>query len=260
MKRGMEKEKKGLFGRMLDFWQEKIWTGETEGIGFWNGGENLENSFTEMGNAVSIRQQEMKTAFWEEKVGTVLEEKEQEGILLEQEKGIFFAERKEEKREPLMKVEEMEEDGRKKGSEAAEEGERTEKRRFSPLFTAEAFREERQAEEGNKTEKSKVSRLFTAEAFWEERQAEVEKGKLKQAFLWEMPEEEREKRSIVPVTEEVKQEKAVAVEEEQEMPKAEKAKQEESQTEAPFDIEKLMQQMTKKLWEERESCGRRLRG
>ena len=29
--------------------------------------------------------------------------------------------------------------------------------------------------------------------------------------------------------------------------------------EEPLDIEKLMGQMTKKLWEERESCGRRLR-
>lgn len=41
----MEKEKKGLFGRLLDFWKEKIGAGETKGIGFWNGARELENRF-----------------------------------------------------------------------------------------------------------------------------------------------------------------------------------------------------------------------
>lgn len=213
----MEKEKKGLFGRLMDFWKEKIWAGETEGIGFWNGAKTLENPFAKMDDAVSLNQREKKKTFWEEKVETILEEKEQENGVLEQERNFFFAE---------------EEDERKKDLEAAEEQESAEKRRVSHLFTAEVFREERQAEE----------------------------GKMGQAFLWEKPEEEREKRSIVPVTEETKQEKMVVVEGEQEFPKVETVKREEPQTETPFDIEKLMQEMTKKLWEERESCGRRLRG
>ena len=216
MRRGMEKERKGLFGRLLDFWKEKIWTGETEGIGFWNGAKNLENPFTEMGDTISVKQGEKK-AFWEEKVETVFEEKERGSSVLEQERKFFFAEA---------------EDGREKGSETTEEGEKTEQRKASNLFLTEVFREERQAEE----------------------------RKMGQAFLWEKPEEEKEKRSIVPVAEEAKQERVVAAEEKQEMPKAETKKRQEPQTDAPFDIEKLMQEMTKKLWEERESCGRRLRG
>ncbi|MGM9917281.1 hypothetical protein [Anaerotignum sp.] len=213
----MEKEKKGLFGRLLDFWKEKIGIGETKGIGFWNGAKNLENPFA--GDAVSLKQGEKKKTFWEEKVETILGEKEEEGGLLEQEKKLFFAEA---------------EDGQEKDSEAAEDGEKTEKR--------------------------KVSNLFLTEVFREERQEEAEESKMGQAFLWEMPEMEKERRSIVPVTEETKQEKTPAAEAEQEMPKTKTAKREEPQTEMSFDIEKLMQQMTKKLWEERESCGRRLRG
>lgn len=218
MKRGMEKEKKGMFVRLLDFWKEKIGTGETKGIGFWNGARELENRFAEMGDAVSLKQEKKKT-FWEEKVAAVLGEKEEEGGLLEQEKKLFFAEAE---KEPEEK------------SEAGEEGE--------------------------EAEKQKVPHLFTAEVFREERQAEAEESKMGQVFLWESPEEERDRRSIVPVAEKTEQEKVFAAEEKPEMPKAEKAKREEAQTETPFDIEKLMQQMTKKLWEERESCGRRLRG
>ncbi len=218
MKRGMEKEKKGLFGRLLDFWKEKIGAGETKGIGFWNGARELENRFAEMGDAVSLKQ-EKKKAFWEEKVETVLGVKEETGGLLEQEKKLFFAEAEKEQKE---------------NSEVGEEGEKTEKR--------------------------KVSSLFLTEVFQEERQEEAEGSKMGQAFLWEMPEMEKERRSIVPVTEKMQQEKTPVAEAEQEMPKAETAKREEPQTEMPFDIEKLMQQMTKKLWEERESCGRRLRG
>ena len=116
------------------------------------------------------------------------------------------------------------------------------------------------AEDGEKTEQRKASNLFLTEVFREERQAEAEESKLGQAFLWERLEEEREERSILPVTEDAKQEKVVVSQGEQEFPKAEAVKREEPKTEEPFDIEKLMQEMTKKLWEERESCGRRLRG
>ena len=183
MRRGMEKERKGLFGRLLDFWKEKIGTGETKGIGFWNGAKSLEDPFAEMGNAVSLKQEEKKKTFWEEKAETALGEKKRKG-----------------------------------------------------------------------------SHLFTAAVFREERQEEAEESKMGQAFLWEKPEMEQKRRSIVPVTEKMQQEETPVAEAAQEMPKTETAKREEPQTEMPFDIEKLMQQMTKKLWEERESCGRRLRG
>ena len=78
-------------------------------------------------------------------------------------------------------------------------------------------------------------------------------------FLWEMPMEEQEKRSIIPVMAEPVQEKESVLEERQEKLERETTKREELQAEPTVDIEKLMRQMTKKLWEERESCGRRLR-
>ena len=70
---------------------------------------------------------------------------------------------------------------------------------------------------------------------------------------------EAEKRNIVPVMEEVAQEEEKTEEEAEESPEREKIKKEGQQVESEIDIEKLMRQMTKKLWEERESCGRRLR-
>ena len=74
-----------------------------------------------------------------------------------------------------------------------------------------------------------------------------------------LPEEETEKRQVIPVSEEKVQEKELAVEEIKEPQSTVVSKKEEKQTEPVVDIEKLMRQMTKKLWEERESCGRRLR-
>lgn len=215
----MEKEKKGLFGRMLDFWKEKISMDETDGIGFWNGKETTETHFAEMGAVAALSQGETKRAFWEEAAETALEKKEADSDILEQEKRFFFV-----------------------------EAEKEEKEKFS------------EPTEEEKIQKKAVSRLFTAEFFREEKETEVEEGRMGQAFLWEEPEEEKEKRSIVPVAEEGAQAEKNIAEAEEEMPKVEPVKREERQEEMPFDIEKLMQQMTKKLWEERESCGRRLRG
>lgn len=68
-----------------------------------------------------------------------------------------------------------------------------------------------------------------------------------------------DKRKVIPVTEEkIEQMENVSVEV-SEVPKKEKMKREEEQTLSEMDIEKLMRQMTRKLWEEREGCGRRLR-
>ena len=50
----MEKERKGLFGRLLDFWKEKIAMGQTDSIGFWNDVEAVENHFAEMGEKAYI--------------------------------------------------------------------------------------------------------------------------------------------------------------------------------------------------------------
>ena len=67
----MEKEKKGLFGRLLDFWTEKIGIGETDSIGFWHEKRTVENHFAEMGAVAALSQQETKRAFWEEAAETV---------------------------------------------------------------------------------------------------------------------------------------------------------------------------------------------
>ena len=190
---------------MLDFWREKIGMGETDGIGFWNDRENVENHFAEMGAVASLTQEETKKDFWQETAESVLEEAT-EGEL-------FFAEKK----KPVQK------------------------------------------EEANPQEKRRTARLLTAEMFRLEQEDAVEEERLGQVFLWETPGMEEEKRSIVPVMEEVVQEEEKTEKKAEESPEREKIKKEGQQVESEIDIEKLMRQMTKKLWEERESCGRRLR-
>lgn len=216
--KGMEKEKKGLFGRLLDFWKEKIGMGGTDSIGFWNGAEDVEKHFDEMGAVASLNQGEMRKTFWEESVDEVLEEKEQDDSVLEEQKKIFFAEAEERKEENLLILEEAE-----------------------------------------KMEEKQGTKLFRTEVFREKRQAEEEKGGLGETFLWEMPAEEPAKRRIIPVTAEPEDKEEPTAEEAQESLERKVTKREEPQIEPVVDIEKLMRQMTKKLWEEREGCGRRLR-
>ena len=207
----MEKDKKGLFGRLLDFWKEKIGAGETDSIGFWNDTETVENHLAEMGAVASLTQEETKKAFWAESIETAQEEKEEK---------LFFA-------------------------EAAEEE--------KPL----------EAEVESLNGKRDVSKIFTAEVFWNggRETEETEEHGLGTAFVWETPEEEKAIRNIIPVMEEDEQEEQIAeTEPAQEIRLEEMPKREDKQTETQIDIEKLMRQMTKKLWEERESCGRRLRG
>ena len=211
----MEKEKKGLFGRLLDFWKEKIGIGETDSIGFWHEKRTVENHFAEMGAVAALSQQEMKKAFWEEATETVFKQEEMENSVLGKRKEAVI---------------EGKEDS---ASEMQEETERAENRR--------------------------TTRLFTAELFQEEKQAEAEKEGMGRTFFLEKPVEETERRKIIPVTAETAQEKKVVLEGPQEMEKREEPQRKEVQAELVVDIEKLMRQMTKKLWEERESCGRRLR-
>ncbi len=114
-------------------------------------------------------------------------------------------------------------------------------------------------EKEDHTEAKRGSTIFAAEIFREKRKAEAEEPEIGRAFLWDMPEEEREKRRIVPVMDKAVQKEGLPVEEEKELPKQEGKKREETQAEPVIDIERLMRQMTKKLWEEREGSGRRLR-
>ena len=211
----MEKEKKGLFGRLLDFWKEKIGIGETDSIGFWHEKRTVENHFAEMGAVAALSQQETKRAFWEEVAETVFKQEEMENRFLEKRKEAVI-----------------------EGKEDSTSG---------------------MKEESERAENKRTTRIFTAELFREEKQAEAEKEGMGRTFFLEKPVEEVEWRRVIPVTAEMAQEKKVALEEPQEMEKREEPQRKEVQAEPVVDIEKLMRQMTKKLWEERESCGRRLR-
>ena len=199
----MEKEKKGLFARLLEFWKERIDGGGTDSIGFWNEKKKMDGGT--IGVDVSVRGRETKLFRQEEEA-------------LTQEKKRFFTES---------------ENGRKRVLEAAEDPTRTHQKQKTGMLTAEIFREEK-AEE-------------------------AEKSALGKAFFRERSVEEREKpRNIIPVAEPVKEAKETEIEEERPLDIEEKRK-DEKREEPQIDIEKLMRQMTKKLWEERESCGRRLR-
>ena len=207
----MEKEKKGLFGRLLDFWKEKISMGGMDSIGFWHEKEDVENHFAEMGAVAALSQRETKKVFWEEAAAETEKTAFAESIL--------------EKQKSILRTETAEEE--KIGGETAEKG--------------------------------KKGTLFSAEILRENGLAEKKETGMRQAFFTEIAEEERKKRSIVPVFAEAAEEERVHAAEEERMPEKEIHKKEETQTESVIDIEGLMRQMTKKLWEERESCGRRLR-
>lgn len=175
----MEKKKKGLFGRLLEFWQEK--TGRAaDGIGFWNGKEDGGNYFAEMGAVASLSQRETEQIF---RAG-------------------------------------------KRKKESFEEALENREKQKTALFAAEVFPEKQEEKNGR-------------------------------MFLWEAPVEEKAERKIISVTEKTVEKKELSMEEEQ--PQEVFPEREGTQTAPEVDIEKLMGQITKKLWEERESCGRRLR-
>lgn len=207
----MEKEKKGLFLRLLDFWKEKISMSGMDRIGFWHEKEAVENHFAEMGTVAALSQRETKKVFWEEAAAEKEKAALEESILEKQKRGLHM--------------------------EAAEE-ENTDRETL---------------EEGTR------GILFSAELLRERGQAEKKENVMRRAFFTETAEEGREKRSIVPVSAEAVTEEKVYAGEEEKITAKETHKKEETQTESVIDIEKLMRQMTKKLWEERESCGRRLR-
>lgn len=180
----MQQEKKGLFGRLLDFWKEK--TEEAGGgIGFWSGGKTEGKTAAEnRQDALPQEKAEKKPFFWEETVRTEKGKKAEEAETFGQEWRRPFAEEKTaEAKGPALRT--------------AEESTQ-ERKTIAPIFTAEIFREKterREAEERRKT-----------------------------IFMQEAPKKEREQAKG-----------------------------------AEIDIERLMREMTKRLWEEREASGRRLR-
>ena len=87
----MQQEKKGLFGRLLDFWKEK--TEEAGGgIGFWSGGKTEGKTTAEnRQDALPQEKAEKKPFFWEETVRTAKEKKAEEAETFGQERRRSFA-------------------------------------------------------------------------------------------------------------------------------------------------------------------------
>ena len=220
----MEKEKKGLFRRLMDFWRGKTDMDTRERIGFWNEMEPEEKHFAELGAVFSESQAETKKAFWQMLEGPVFEKQETGGIFRErQEKRI---------------VETAEKEGLWENREVtAESG--------GSVFRMNFFRErpEDMSAEGKP--------LFM------ELSKETTAGE--KPFFMKMVEEKGERRKSIPVGSDQFQKKKVVSEEQQEVVQQDAYEGKEMQAEPVIDIEKLMRQMTERLWEERESCGRRLR-
>ena len=220
----MEKEKKGLFRRLMDFWRGKTDMDTRERIGFWNEMEPEGKHFAELGAVFSESQEETKKAFWQMREGSAFERQERGGIFRErQEKRIAETAEK----EGLWENREV----------TAESG--------GSVFQMNFFRE--RPEEMSAEEKP----LFM------ELSKETTAGE--KPFFMKMVEEKGERRKSIPVGSDQFQKKKVVSEEQQEVVQQDAYEEKEMQAEPVIDIEKLMRQMTERLWEERESCGRRLR-
>ena len=208
----MEKEKEGLFGRLVHFWKEKIRMQGEDGIGFWKVADDVENHFAEMGAVTVLSQKETRGTFWQEEAERKVQEKKVIQLLPEAE---------------MVKV-------RKEISEEAEE------------------REEK-AEQGK--------RIFMAERFLEGKTERADGSDLRPVFMRNMPEEDGKKRDIIPVLEKnsVMQEREQISDVMQEGKTVEDVQKEEKSVEQRVDVEQLMREITKRLREEREGCGRRLR-
>lgn len=216
----MEQEKKGLFGRLLEFWMGKA-EEKNGGIGFWSGEKAEKPIMTEKMQEILPQGKAEKKAFWEETIQTAAEKKEkEEQEFLQKERKQFFS------------------------------GEKTEEKKETALQTAEE----------KVQEKKTIVPIFTAEIFREETERRTEEERQKTIFLREQPLEERTQRKIVPIAEVQGSAKKAVAETEAEQPQEKEKKEREETKHAEIDIERLMREMTKRLWEERETSGRRLRG
>lgn len=200
----MEKERKGLFGRLMAFWTEKIRMVGEDRIGFWHETAFSEEHRAEMGAVAALNQRETRKVFAEE-MAEILPQREEPAVLV----------------------------GKK--------------------------RKEIGAEAENISERKEHTTIFKAERFREMREEATDENRMRSVFLWEMPEEEGEKRSIVPVAENMVRKEEPPFVEEAVRGKGEKVKTEKKQPKSAVDVEELMREMTRRLWEEREGCGRRLR-
>ena len=201
----MEKERKGLFERLMDFWKEKIHMVGEDKIGFWYEKDSLEEHFAEMDAVDDVNRKNVQKTFFPEK-----EEKQQ---------------------------------------------------RIQEMFSAE------KAEEQTKEKES----IFAESVKMFKENEEAERSRNAQVLQWKEPVmEKRNRENIVIIEQEEKTKGERIADEIREEKNAESFAEEkeedrgmsariEQQNSAEIDVEKLMQQITKKLWEEREGCGRRLR-
>lgn len=121
--------------------------------------------------------------------------------------------------------------------------------------------EEYLKEAGRKSPKSmEGSAEGVSEKWFGERKAEPEEQEINRfdrRLLTEIPKEERRSESILQAEERGREKQIVYVQGTEGLPKG--IRQTEEGAVPAMDIETLMQQITKRLWEEREGCGRRLR-
>lgn len=152
----MQQEKKGLFGRLLDFWKEK--TEEADGgIGFWSGGKMEGKTAAEnRQDALSQEKAEKKPFFWEETVRTAKEKKAEEAETFGQEWRRPFAEQEKRKTIPIVA-----ETGLAEKAAAAEEAEE---------LPQEAPKKEREQAKGAEIDLERLMREMT-KRLWEEREA-----------------------------------------------------------------------------------------
>jgi len=219
----MEKERQGLFQRLLSFWQGKTEADAEKGIGFWNGAEPEGKPFAEVGKLFSVGREEMKKPFWEETADAVVERRKREEMIFEKQKIAPDVFAQQETGEAVLDRETVVEGEAKK-----------------------SIWENREETVGKK------GRIFSVDLFREDKEKSGS-----ELFFMESPEGPQEKRARIPALADGQQKKEPITEEQ--VLKQEVIRKKEVQAEPGIDIEKLMRQMTEKLWEEREGCSRRFR-
>ena len=128
------------------------------------------------------------------------------------------------------------------------------RRSFAEEKTEEAKGTELRTAEESTQERKTIAPIFTAEIFREKTERREAEERRKTIFMQEAPFAEQEKRKTIPIVAETGlAEKAAAAEEAEDVPQEAPKKEREQAKGAEIDIERLMREMTKRLWEEREA-------
>lgn len=217
------KERTGLFWRLLEFWRQREPQGEKEtGIGFWQNTERNKPLFWKETDDIFVKyppemQKKRQKVFWKE---TSITEEEQET------ESSYFSRKSDT---------EAQQTGQKRSFSEAPKQEQAEQKRKNGIFDTTAFR--REAQRPNERQMG-IFRIFSENEAWD-----MEHERHRPVPV----EDNTENSKAAPNAEPSTQWKAASKESVQEVQKPEPA----------IDVEALMRQMTKRLWEERESGGRR---